>query len=82
MKASIIRIGNSRGIRIPKVLLQQCSMENEVILETKGSSIIIKPKKDKPRREWEKAFKEMGERKEDRLIIDDTIDLDTGDWDW
>ncbi len=82
MKASIIPIGNSKGIRIPKVLLEQCHIGNIVDLEVKRKSIVIKPIKQKPRKNWDQAFQKMHENKEDQLIIDDNIDLDMEDWEW
>jgi len=82
MKTSVIRIGNSRGIRIPKTVLEQCRINEKVNLEVEGDTIIIKPDKKKPREGWEEAFKKMHELKEDELLIDDMIDLDTFDWEW
>jgi len=82
MKISVIRIGNSRGIRIPKTVLEQCRIHEKVNLEVEGDTIIIKPDNKKPREGWEEAFKKMRELKEDELLIDDMIDLDTFDWEW
>lgn len=82
MKVAIVPIGNSQGIRIPKLILEQCHIEKGVELETQGSSIIIKPLKEIPRKDWEGDFKKMSENKDDHLIIDDSIDLNTGDWEW
>jgi antitoxin MazE len=78
MKASIIPIGNSKGIRIPKAVLKQCEVE----LEVEKNRIIIKPVKRIPRRGWERAFREMAKRRDDRLIIADDIDADVSDWEW
>ncbi len=82
MKATIVPIGNSKGIRIPKTILEQCNIEKEVVLEIEGQSIIIKPFKKEPRKNWEQYFRKMKVRNEDRLIIDDKIDLDVADWEW
>jgi len=82
MKAAIIPIGNSRGIRIPKKILEECHIEKEVFMEVKNNSIIIKPVKAEPRKNWEKSFKKMRELNEDRMIIDDNIDLDMAGWEW
>ncbi|MFH1824049.1 MAG: AbrB/MazE/SpoVT family DNA-binding domain-containing protein [Candidatus Firestonebacteria bacterium] len=82
MKANIIPIGNSRGIRIPKTLFEQCHIGKIVELEIKGKNIVIKPIKQKPRKNWDEAFLKMHENKDDQLIIDDNIDLDTEDWEW
>ncbi|GAG28945.1 unnamed protein product, partial [marine sediment metagenome] len=59
MKATIIPIGNSKGIRIPKAILEQCHIEKDVFLEIKGENIIIKPVKKQSRKCWEKYFKKM-----------------------
>lgn len=82
MKVSIIHIGNSKGIRIPKALLKLCHIKEEVDLDVKGKSIVINPVKSKPREDWEEAFKTMHENKDDQLLIDDSIDLDMENWEW
>jgi len=82
MKATIIPIGNSKGIRIPKAILEQCNISEKVSLEIKGNSIIIKPIKNTPRKDWDKYFKMMQDKKEDKLILNDQIDLEMEDWEW
>lgn len=82
MKATIVPIGNSKGIRIPKAILEQCHIENEVVLEVEADNIIIKPVKKEPRKNWEQYFRKMKASKEDQLIIDDKIDLDMVNWEW
>jgi len=82
MKAAVIPIGNSHGIRIPKIILEQCHIRKNIELEVKGETITIKPFRKKPRKDWELAFKKMHENKGDRLIIDDSIELDVENWEW
>ncbi len=82
MRAYVIPIGNSKGIRIPKPLLELCHIEQTVDLRVKGEMILIRPIKHKPRTGWESAFKRMHERGEDRLLIDARIDQDLGSWEW
>lgn len=82
MKATIVPIGNSKGIRIPKALLAQCNIHKDVELEVKGNAILIKSVRSKPRRNWEEAFKKLHERKEDALLISDAVDLADDDWEW
>jgi antitoxin MazE len=53
MLVSIIRIGNSKGIRLPKALLEQCEIDNAVELEVKGKEIVLRPTKKRPREDWE-----------------------------
>ncbi len=73
MEVSVIKIGNSKGIRLSKTLLDKYNIQDtvEVILE-KGQ-IVIKPL-SRPRKGWEKAFKKMAEKGDDRLLINDVFD--------
>ena len=82
MKASVIPIGNSKGIRIPKAILKQCEIGREVELEVLDKKIIISPAKRTPRHDWENAFREMAKRNDDQLLIADDLDLDLKDWEW
>jgi len=81
MKATIIKIGNSRGLRLPKPILEQCSFEKEVELEVRDNEIIIRPVKH-PRQDWEKAFKTMAENREDKLIDLPNSKWDEEEWEW
>jgi len=67
MKARIIRIGNSRGVRIPKPLLEQADLAEDVELRVEGSCIVI-ASATRPRSGWAEAFKSMHERGDDRLL--------------
>ncbi|MEK7517641.1 MAG: AbrB/MazE/SpoVT family DNA-binding domain-containing protein [Patescibacteria group bacterium] len=82
MKANIVSIGNSKGIRIPKVLLKQFDFNDQVDLEIEKKGIVIKPVKSKTREGWDSAFKLMHERKEDTLLIDEKTDFDIKGWEW
>lgn len=82
MKATIIPIGNSRGIRIPKTVLEQCHIEKEATLEVEKGAIVIRPARKYPRENWDAAFQEMRRLKEDNLLISDTVDADLKDWEW
>ncbi len=67
MKTRIVRIGNSQGIRIPKILLERSSLAEEVELEARDHQIIIRSAKQ-PRQDWESAFRAMAERGDDVLL--------------
>ncbi|MDF3818572.1 AbrB/MazE/SpoVT family DNA-binding domain-containing protein [Leptospira sp. 96542] len=82
MKTAVVKIGNSKGIRIPKTILASCHIEDEVDLLVEDDKIIIVPFKIKPRTGWEAQFKEMALNKDDKLIFPDSIDLDSKDWEW
>lgn len=66
MKAQIIQIGNSQGIRIPKVLLEESRIIGEVDLELHADGILIR-NAQKPRAGWEVQFKAMAENEDDEL---------------
>ena len=82
MKTKIIRIGNSRGVRIPKPLLEQAGLENEVLLRVVDDGIVIESA-DKPRAGWGEAARTLRERREDGLL-DDMIptEFDESEWVW
>ena len=82
MKAAIVPIGNSRGVRIPKAILEQCHIDREATLEVVKGKIVISPIKKAPRAGWEEQFKSMHEQKDDTLLVSDRVDLDYGDWEW
>lgn len=78
MILDIVKIGNSQGIRIPKTILQECGISNQVEVEVKNHNIFIKP--INPRKNWESSFKKMAKNKDDKLLIIDDIDLE--EWEW
>ncbi len=82
MKTKLVSIGNSKGVRIPKTVLEECNMENDVELIIDKDRIIIKPLKRVHRRGWDKAFQLMHERKEDSLLLNESVDMDMEDWEW
>ena len=73
MEVSVIKIGNSKGIRFSKTLLEKYNIKDTVDLILESGQIIIKPL-SKPRKNWEMAFKEMTENSDDKLLIDDIFD--------
>jgi antitoxin MazE len=84
IKAQIIKIGNSRGIRIPKVLLDQAKLGNEIEMEVKGGALIIRSPRN-PRRGWDEQFFKMSKLGDDRLSdygIVITGKWDQDEWEW
>ncbi len=84
MRARIIKIGNSQGIRIPKPLLEQSGISQDVDIEVENNQIIIRPVA-KPRAGWNEAFRTMAEN-EDDLPYDNLESIshswDEKDWQW
>jgi len=81
VKVNIVSIGNSKGIRIPKALLEQVHLNKEADLVVEGTKLVIRPIK-KARDGWDKAFKSMHAKKEDTLLINDSIDAEMKNWEW
>jgi antitoxin MazE len=84
MKARIVKIGNSQGVRIPKLLLERSHLAEEVELEAQDSQIIIRSAKQ-PRQDWASAFRAMAERGDDKLLDEDLLtqtQWDEDEWRW
>lgn len=82
MRASIIKIGNSQGVRIPKPIIEQCGFNTEVELEVHDHELIIKPTKH-PRHNWENSFMAMAAEGDDKLIDPATsTQWDEEEWEW
>lgn len=82
MRTRIVKIGNSQGIRIPKVVLAQVQLEDEVELKVQDNEIIIQTPR-KPRAGWVEAFKEMARRGDDKLLDPPLLTRwDKEDWKW
>jgi len=84
MKARIVRIGNSQGVRIPKPLLEQTGLSGEVELEVQDHQIIIRSA-DQPRSGWAQAFERMSQAGDDMLLDDvpaSASSWDDEEWEW
>ena len=84
MKTRIVRIGNSQGIRIPKLLLEAAGLQGEVDLTTKRGLLMIRPAHG-PRAGWAEAFQEMALNGDDAILVDIPIGLsewDEEEWEW
>lgn len=73
MEVSVIQIGNSRGIRLSKTVLEKYNIRDKVDLIMENEQIIIRPIA-KPRKGWGKAFMEMNVNGDDSLLINDVFD--------
>lgn len=76
MEIPIINIGNSKGIRLPKALLEEYNINDSIELILEKGKIILKPK-SVPRKGWEKSFKQMHANGDDNLFIDDVFEDET-----
>lgn len=81
-KTRIVRIGNSRGIRIPKVLLEQAQLPEEVELQAEHGRLVIRAAR-RPRTGWAEAARTMRARGDDQLLDAPTSTrFDDHDWQW
>ena len=76
MEANIIKIGNSKGLRLSKSILEQYNINEKVEVILEKGRIILKPI-EQPRKNWEASFKQMRKENDDQLIIDDVFKDET-----
>ena len=84
MKARIVKIGNSRGIRIPKPLIEETGLGEEVEIQVEGNRLVIAPA-SRARADWATSFQKMAQRGDDALV-DGDVQVGTvweeGEWEW
>jgi len=83
MRAELVRIGNSRGVRIPKPLIEQCGLGDTVELRVENDCLVISPER-RPRRGWEEAFRAAGPAADDELLLETGAanEFDRKEWQW
>jgi len=82
MLVSVVKIGNSKGIRLPKNVIEQCEITDKIELEVHDKEITLKSIKKTVRDGWNEKFKAMAENGDDKLQIDDSIEIDMKNWEW
>lgn len=81
-KTRIVRIGNSQGIRVPRTLLDQAELPEEVELQVQPGRLIVRAAR-RPRAGWADAARAMRERGDDRLLDAPTpTQFDREEWTW
>jgi antitoxin MazE len=82
MKTRLVRIGNSKGIRLPKPLIEQAGLTEEVELQVRGNTIIIAARKA-PRSGWAEAAQQLRAADGDRMLDTPTpTHFDEVEWQW
>jgi antitoxin MazE len=82
VKTHLIQIGNSKGVRLPKPLLKQSGLQDEIELEVREGQITLRPVKA-PRSDWEDAFEEMAAHRKDQLLDPEfPTKWDKTEWEW
>ena len=73
METAIIKIGNSKGLRLSKTILEKYNIKDKVDLILEKGQIIIKPISS-PRKNWEEEFRKMSEKGDDKLLMNDVFE--------
>ena len=84
VKTRLVKIGNSQGIRIPKVLLDQVGLKNDIELEVQGDQLVLRAAR-RPREGWDEQFRQMAERDDDELLdknVRSGSSWDEEEWTW
>lgn len=82
MKVKLVRIGNSRGIRIPKAVLEQCGLREAADLRVEKDRLVI-TREQRPRQGWEQAFIAASSSANDELLLEALPSgFDREDWRW
>ncbi|MFA6009628.1 MAG: AbrB/MazE/SpoVT family DNA-binding domain-containing protein [Desulfobacteraceae bacterium] len=83
--ATLIRIGNSQGVRIPKVIIEQAQLEDkELAFKVLDDGLLIQPVKKRRegwREQFEKALESQESSKADQEWLDASL-VDEEDWEW
>jgi antitoxin MazE len=82
VRSKVVKIGNSRGIRIPRAMLEQAGLTEEVELSVQGDKLIIQSAHT-PRQGWEAQFARMAEAGDDQLLDQITpTQWEEEEWEW
>jgi antitoxin MazE len=85
IKTQIVHLDKSRGVRIPKTLLERSGLREEVVLEVKYQQIIIR-KTSKHRAGWARSFRAMAKNGDDKLLDAEALphqsSWDKTEWIW
>ncbi len=83
VKTELIRIGNSRGVRIPKPFIAECRLGESVDLRVENGRLIVSSER-RPREGWAEAFNAAGPADNDELLLEAAApnDFDQKEWRW
>lgn len=81
LEFKVVPIGNSRGVRLPKAVLDKYAIRDAVVVEEREEGLLLRSKKDR-RLSWEETFKAMAYEREDWSDLDGTLNdgLDKEPW--
>ena len=73
MELAVIQIGNSKGLRLTKSILERYNIKDKVELILQKGQIVLRPI-NQPRKGWDNAFKQLHKNGEDQLLMNDIFD--------
>ncbi len=83
---NLIRIGNSRGVRIPKIIIQQAGLaDRELEFSLLEDGLLIKPVDNRPRQGWKHLIQEALQAHDGDIVDTEWLDaplIDNSDWEW
>ena len=82
LQVAIRAIGNSKGVVIPKIILEQSGIQEIVEMSVEGEKIILSKPKNVVREHWAKDAQSIAKTDEDRLVLGDFANEEDGDWAW
>lgn len=80
MIVPVVQIGNSRGIRFPKFILDKFLVKEKMDMEVTEKGILLTPVTETPRSGWSEAFSSMHSNRED--VLDDIPSSGDFEWEW
>jgi antitoxin MazE len=83
MKVALVPIGNSKGIRIPRSIIEQCGFGDQVEMRVSEGTLVLAAT-GRPREHWDEAFERLAAAGDDALLVPDAVahEWDEADWQW
>ena len=83
MKVALVPIGNSKGIRIPRSIIEQCGFGDQVEMRVSKGTLVLAAA-GQPREHWDEVFERMAAVGDDALLVPDEVahPWDEADWQW
>ena len=82
LQVAVRAIGNSKGVVIPKIILEQSGIQEIVEMSVDGEKIILSKPKNTVREHWAQDAQNLAKAGEDALVLGDFANEDDGDWVW
>ncbi|WP_265920578.1 AbrB/MazE/SpoVT family DNA-binding domain-containing protein [Cupriavidus nantongensis] len=82
MKATIRKMGNSQGVLIPKTILAQLGLENEVEMEIVNDTLVLRRPRQAPRQGWAEASRQIAAAGDDTLVLGELPNADDAELKW